>query len=104
MLTGSGVQIQIKGDDLDTLQSIAGDVAEILRGIEGIDEVSDGMEDASTEYRIIVDKDAAIQKGLTVAQVYSAVSEALTTSVTSTTLTMKTRNTPLSLPTRRRMP
>ena len=87
MLTGSGVQIEIKGDDLDTLQSIAGDVAEILRGIEGIDEVSDGMEDASTEYRIIVDKDAAIQKGLTVAQVYSAVSEALTTSVTSTTLT-----------------
>lgn len=95
MLTGSGVQVVVKGDDLDTLQEISADVAEILRGIEGTEEISDGMEDASTEYRILVDKDAAMKKGLTVAQVYSEVSDALKTSVTSTTLTDGTEEYPV---------
>ncbi len=95
MLTGSGVQVVVKGDDLDTLQEISADVAEILRGIEGTQEVSDGMEDASTEYRILVDKDAAMKKGLTVAQVYSEVSSALKNSAASTTLTDGTEEYPV---------
>ena len=35
-LGGSGIQIQIKGKELDTIQKIAGDVAKLLEETEGL--------------------------------------------------------------------
>ena len=44
-LTGSGVQIDVYGDDLDELQDTCEALAKELESIEGLEEISDGNED-----------------------------------------------------------
>ena len=88
-LGGSGIGIQIKGNDLDTLQSEAKKLSGILAGVEGIAEVDDGSSKYNEEIRIEVDKTKAMQKGLTVAQVFQKVTGALTESKKATTLTFE---------------
>ncbi|MEG1862757.1 MAG: efflux RND transporter permease subunit [Oscillospiraceae bacterium] len=87
MLGGSGVSIAVKGNDLDQLQKTSTQIANILKGVKGIDTVSDGGESALEEIRIDIDKDKAMKHGLTVAQCYQKVSEALSESTTATTMT-----------------
>lgn len=72
-MMGEGLSIQIKGRDLDTLQSIAKDVAEIVEKVEGTAEVSDGLEETTPEFRVTVDKEKAAKYGMTVAQIYQLV-------------------------------
>ena len=78
--------MNIMGQDLDTLQRIAKDVAEIVAGIPGTVEVSDGLEDTAPELRIIVDKQKSIAKGITVGGVLLAVSQKLNSASAATTL------------------
>ena len=85
-LAGSGISVQIKGNDIDTLQSEAARMARLLKGIEGIAKVSDGSQDAVEEVRIEVNKATAMKNGLTVAQVFQKVSSALTENTTATTV------------------
>lgn len=85
-LGGSGISIQIKGRDLDKLQQIAEDVAELVRGVEGTAEVSDGIDETTEELRVIVNKDRASEHNLTVAQVYQAIAAELAKSSTATTI------------------
>lgn len=85
-LGGSGISIQIKGRELDTLQKIAKDVAAIVEGVEGTTEVSDGLEESTGELRILVDRDKAIEHGLTVAQVFQQIQTKLEAASSATTL------------------
>jgi HAE1 family hydrophobic/amphiphilic exporter-1 len=85
-LGGSGISIQVEGRDLDTLQLIAGQVAEIIEGVEGTKDVSDGLEDTDEELRIVVDRNKAVSHGLTVAQVFTQVYSRLQTATNTTTL------------------
>ena len=48
-LGGSGITVQIKGRELDTLQTIARDVAAIVDSVEGTTDISDGLEEATGE-------------------------------------------------------
>ncbi|MBD5493593.1 MAG: MMPL family transporter [Lachnospiraceae bacterium] len=84
-LGGSGITIQIKGRDLDTLQSIAKDIADIVGGVEGTEDVSDGLEESTGELRIIIDRDKAIEHGLMVAQVFAQIQPKLAASSSATT-------------------
>jgi multidrug efflux pump subunit AcrB len=84
---GSGIQVKVEGFDLDEMAKLTKEVAEILSGIEGTDEVTTGLEDAGEEIRITVDKVKAIREGLTVAQVFAEVSKALSQEMTATQLT-----------------
>jgi len=86
MLTGEGVGINVYGHDLDQVQEVAIDLAGKLEGIEGTTDVSDGNDVPAMEIRITVDKDAAIAKGLTVYQVYNAVSQLLSTKSATTSI------------------
>lgn len=85
-LGGSGITLSIRGEDLNQLQMIAKDVAEIVRNVEGTKDVSDGMVNPDTQIKITVDKSKAILHGLTVAQVYQAIAGIINTSTTATTL------------------
>ena len=85
-LAGSGISVQIKGNDIDTLQAEAARMATLLKDIEGIAEVSDGSQQAVEEVRIEVNKATAMKNGLTVAQVFQKVSSALTENTTATTV------------------
>lgn len=73
MMTGTGISVQISGNDLEKLQTIAKDVSEILEQTEGTMEISDGLENTTPQIVITVDKDKASGYGMTVAQVYQLV-------------------------------
>lgn len=77
MLSGEGISINIEGDDLPTLRQAAVEVAEIARGVEGAGDVSDGLEESVPELTVTVDRNAANEEGLTVAQVYQFVATKL---------------------------
>ena len=85
-LGGSGISIQVQGKELDELQLIAEEVAEIVASVEGTENVSDGMEDADEELRIVIDREKAVSYGLTVAQVFSEVYTHLADASSATTL------------------
>ena len=83
---GSGITIQIKGRELDTLQEIARDIAAIVEGVEGTTEVSDGLEESTGELRILIDRDKAIEHGITVAQIFQQIQARLADAASATTL------------------
>lgn len=85
-LGSSGVVVQIRGRELDTLQEIAGEVKGIVGKVKGTVNVSDGTEDNGEELRVIVDKTKAMAHGLTVAQVYQELYGKLSEAQTATTL------------------
>ncbi len=87
-LMGSGMQIDIYGDDLDTLNKISLDMVELLNGVKGLQNATNGQEEGDTQLNIVVDKDEAMKCGLTVAQIFSELSSRLTTESTSTTLSV----------------
>ncbi|MFV0255123.1 MAG: efflux RND transporter permease subunit [Erysipelotrichaceae bacterium] len=87
-LGGSGVSIEIQGDNLDTLAMIASDISDIVSNVDGVESVDDGNGAVSEEVRIIVDKNKAMAKGMSVAQVYNEVSNYLSTETSSTTLSL----------------
>lgn len=87
VLGGNGVQIKLYGDDLEVLQSTAKDMAEKLENINGIEEADSGIQSTTPEIKIAVNKEKAVLKNLTVAQVYQQIAAALQTETTSTTLT-----------------
>lgn len=94
-LSGSGIEILVKGRELDELQNIALDIAKIVEKIEGTTEVSSGVEENLSEMRIIVDKEKAMENGLTVAQVYSHINSLISKGKTSTTLSIKNKDYPV---------
>lgn len=86
MMGGSGVTIQLYGENLDDLQKTAKEVAGKLEGVEGIRSVENGIGETTPELRISVDKEKAIREGLTVAQVYASFSAAMQEKTTATVL------------------
>ncbi len=69
-LGSSGINVEIRGRDLDRLQEIAKDIKQIVADTKGTQNVSDGTEDNTEELRIVINKAKATEQGLTVAQVY----------------------------------
>ena len=84
---GSGLSVRIKGNDIETLQKLAGEVADVMKDTKGTIDIDDGMEDSEPQLTISVDKKKAAKYGLTVAQVYQLVSAKMADSQTATTIT-----------------
>ncbi len=83
ILGGSGITVNVYARDLEELQTAAQTVADILAAVPGVKSVDNGMEDPSPELHFVVDKERAMAKGLTVAQVYQEIAKALTNEVES---------------------
>ncbi len=83
---GSGLSIQIKGRDLDTLQELALQTAKLVEETEGTVEVNDGLDKATPQWTITVDKEKAAEYGMTVAQVFQLVMEDMASSTSATTI------------------
>lgn len=84
---GSGLSVRIKGNDIETLQKLAGEVVDVMKDTKGTIDIDDGMEDSEPQLTISVDKKKAAKYGLTVAQVYQLVSAKMADSQTATTIT-----------------
>ena len=89
MLGGSGVTVRLYGEDLETLQETATQIATVMEGVDGTTNVSDGMDDATPAVKVTVNKEKAMKEGLTVAQVYQELSASITTEKTATNITME---------------
>ena len=85
-LGGSGITIQVRGRDLDTLRTIAEEVAAVLESVEGTSNVQDGLADSDEELRVRIDRDRAVSYGLTVAQVYTQIAAKIADAGSATTL------------------
>ncbi len=72
-LLGSGLSIQIFGDDVAELYRISEDIMGIIEQVPGYVDISNGNEDAKQIMHMYIDRDAAIEDGLTVAQIYQAI-------------------------------
>ena len=86
-MVGSGISIQIKGDDLDKLQDISNDMVDILKNTDGAIDIKSSLDNSEVEQHVSVNKDEAMKYGLTIAQVYQQISEKLKSETTSTTIT-----------------
>ena len=87
-LLGSGLSLKIYGDDLDTLKQLSEELVEIVKGVEGYSGVRSSFSDGEPTIQLVIDRDKAMAKGLTVAQIYMAISEKMTTSSSSTNVTL----------------
>lgn len=85
-MTGSGISIEIKGNDFDTLERIANEIASIVEKVEGTADVSSGVEVTAPELRLTVDKEKSIANGLTVASVFMEVNKLLSDDAKATAL------------------
>lgn len=83
---GSGLSIHIKGSDLDTLQELAVQTAKIVEETEGTVDVKDGLDEATPQWSVTVDKEKAAEYGMTVAQVFQLVMENMASSTSTTTI------------------
>lgn len=85
-LGGSGISVDLYCDDLDLLQTYAREIAEVLKGVAGVETVDDGIGETEPEIRFVVDQNKAMRNGLTSAQVYQGLVEAMQTSSDATTV------------------
>ena len=85
-LMGSGLTINVKGNDLDKLQEFAGEVAKVVENTEGTVDVDDGLDNTTPSFTISVDKEKAAKYGMTVAQVFQLVYGEMASSTSATTI------------------
>ena len=90
MLQSGGFTMNIYSNDLDDLRTAAIAVADRLRTVEGLKDISGGAEDTAPALHITVDKEKAIEHNLTTAQVYMAIVQELTRSIQATQVTTTT--------------
>ena len=84
------MKINIRGKDLDKLQTVSEDIMKRLEDVDGLTEISNGLEDAGEEFRISVDKAKAMKYSLTVAQVYQQIYAKLKDASSASTLSTDT--------------
>ena len=85
-LFGEGISVRIKGSDIDTLQKLAKEVASVMEDTKGTMDVDDGLDDATPQLTITVNKEKAAKYGYTVAQVYQLVAAKMADSKSVTTI------------------
>ncbi len=96
-MTGSGVSLQVFGSDMTDLQSSARTIARRLEQVEGVSEVSDGLDASAPALQVTIDRKAAAEKGLTVAQVYMQIAAALQSSASVSDVTLDSEDMDLTV-------
>lgn len=94
-LMTAGISLQVKGKETDKLQEIAEQIGKKLEEVEGLTEISNGLEESTPEYCLVVNKDKASKYGLTVAQVYQKVQGVLVESSSTAVLTTDKKDYPI---------
>ena len=87
-MMGSGLQVDVYGNDLDKLMEVSKDIEKLISQVDGFENITNGQEEGDDVLRLVIDKDKAMRKNLTVAQIYSAISVGLTTEKKAATVTV----------------
>ena len=88
MMGGSGLSLNVYGDDIEKLTEVTHDIMDIIDGIEGYSNISNGEEDADKIIHLVIDKNKAMSMGLSVAQIYQAINGKTSTSKSAVTVTI----------------
>ncbi len=99
MMTGSGISVQVFGDNMEHLQKAAKSIAAACEEIEGVETVSDGLEEAAPALHVSIDRTKAMEHGMTVAQVYMEIASALSTSSSAQDIELNHKNHSLTIET-----
>ncbi|MCK9444144.1 MAG: efflux RND transporter permease subunit [Tissierellaceae bacterium] len=94
-LGGSGIEVLVKGREIDHIRKYAEEIGQILENTEGVEEVNIGADVSLEEIRITVHKEKAMEEGLTVAQVFGELSSLLSTGKSATTLSLSNKDYPV---------
>lgn len=87
-MLGSGLTVNIYGNDLQVLQRLSDKVVKIVEKTDGYIDVSSSFADGEKALQLVINKDLAMSKGLTVAQIYMEIASKMTTSASSTNVTL----------------
>jgi len=87
-MTGSGLQIELSGNDLSVLKAEANKIKAILEGVEGLEEIDNGVGKEADELKITVDKVEGMKYNITNAQVMGVIAGTLASEDITTTLSM----------------
>lgn len=87
-MMGSGLSLNIYGDNVEKLLEISEDVQKLVAQVEGFENISNGQEDGAQEIHLMINKDRAMKRGLTVAQIYGTLASRLTTEKDSVTMSV----------------
>lgn len=87
-MMGSGLSIAVYGDDLDELKRITQEIMALVETIPGYENISNGQEEPDQVIRLVLDRDAAMREGLTVAQIFSDLNAQLTETADAATVTI----------------
>jgi len=79
----SAVQINLQGDDLDTLRSISKQIEDVVKKVPGTREVKSSMGDGNPEVQVRINRQRAAFFGLTPVQVSNEIKTAINGSVAS---------------------
>lgn len=84
----SGLTVNIYGSDTDKLLEISNDVMDMVSDVKGFTKVSNGQESGDKTIQLTIDKEKAMEQGLTVAADLSGAGRQSHDEKTATTLTM----------------
>lgn len=74
---GSGVTLQITGDENDELREISNNIENMIKDIDGITDISNSAGETLPETKITINRQKASNYGITSTQIYSAVNNAI---------------------------
>lgn len=67
--TGSAVQVKIVGKEFDKMMAIAKDLMAEIKKVRGVKDLDVNLKEGKPEYNVVVDRDKAVNYGLTVGEV-----------------------------------
>ena len=96
-MTGSGVSLQVFGSDMEELQDSARAIARRLEQVTGVGEVNDGLDESAPALQVVIDRRAAAEHGMAVAQIYMKVAAALQSSASVSDITLDSNSMDLTV-------
>lgn len=76
-LSGSAIEVQLKGNDADSLAMLADEVESVVKGIEGTTNVTNSLEDGNDELTVYINRERATYYNVSTSTVMSTVQLAL---------------------------
>lgn len=76
MSSGGAISVQIKGNNSDELEQLAGSIENIMRSVEGTINIENSVEDTDEELDIVIDRDKAAYYSVSASSVYQTVAMA----------------------------
>ena len=91
-VASDNLTVNVYGDDLDELKAAAGQLSSSIAQLDGVSYTSDNVSGSGISYTLEIDREKAMELGLTVGEIYLQISEYLTdvTLSPAATLTVST--------------